>query len=223
VYAIYSGENAGEHDAQNAITWLKAFGNHAVTVPGPNSREVYKPYRNPRKFEGVLPVLWHAEDDTIYRIPQRSTSLAHVIPSAASIHEAPVSGLDLQKVAEFVAALEDPGLPLAEMKWLGSGKAHISAPIQPGEVVAVQVTYDRGWTAVANGQSAPIARDGIGLMVLHPDCRGLCEIDLSFEAGIERKLCWLASLMVTIGTLSAIGYRIAKRRSDHRPILAPTS
>lgn len=212
VYAIYSGENAGANDAQNSITWLKAYGNHAVTVPGPNSREVYKPYRNPRKFEGVLPVLWHAEDDTIYRIPQRSASLAHVIPSAAAIVQPPAHGLDTGKVADFVAALEDPGLPLAEMHWLRSGQAHISATVEPGEVVAVQVTYDRGWKAIANGRAAPIVRDGIGLMVLHPDCRGRCEIDLTFEGGLERNLCWLASLLVTVGTLGTIGYRLPRKR-----------
>ncbi len=218
VFAIYSGENAGASDAQNSITWLKAYGNHAVTVPGPNSREAYKPYRNPRKFEGVLPVLWHAEDDTIYGIPQRSTSLAHVIPAAAAISRPPANGLDVDRLTEFVAALEDPGLPLADMRWLRSGQAHISAPVEPGEVVAVQVTYDQGWKAVANGRPAAIVRDGIGLMVLHPDCHGSCEIDLTFEGGLERKLCWFASLLVTLGTLlGTLGYRLLPK---HRMLKA---
>ncbi len=212
VFAIYSGENAGTADAQNSITWLKAYGNHAVTVPGPNSREAYKPYRNPRKFEGVLPVLWHAEDDTIYGVPQRTRSLAHVIPAAAAISRPPEHGLDLEQVTKYVAALDDPGLPLAGMRWLRSGQAHISAPVQPGQVVSVQATYDPGWKAVANGRPAPIVRDGIGLMVLHPDCQGSCEIDLTFEGGLERRLCWFASLLVTLATVCAIGYRLLPNR-----------
>ena len=63
-----------------SIFWLKAFGNQAITVPGEKSREIYHPIAHPHKFDGVLPVLWHDEDDTIFAVPQRSPSLAHVVP-----------------------------------------------------------------------------------------------------------------------------------------------
>ena len=88
----------------------------------------------------------------------------------------------------------------------------ISLTAEPGEVVSVQVTYDRGWKAAANGHPAPITRDGIGLMVLHPDCQGRCEIDMSFDGGLERKLCWVASLLVMLGTMIAVAYRVLGRR-----------
>lgn len=207
VYAIYGGETQG-HEA--SVAWLKAFGCHAITVPGPGSRQTYKPFRRPAKFDGVLPVLWHEEDDTIYGVPQRSKSLAHVIPASAAIHHAPENGVDLTEINPFVGAMEDSKLPLADLKWLRADRAHISAPVQLGQVVAVQVTYDPGWTATANGQPASVTRDGIGLMTLHPHCSGACEIDLAFGQGPERTICWLASLLVTVavaGTLLVRGTR----------------
>ncbi|MGI8741180.1 MAG: hypothetical protein ACR2NN_01155 [Bryobacteraceae bacterium] len=215
VYAIYAGETHG-HEA--SVAWLKAFGCHAITVPGPHSRQTYRPFRRPNKFAGALPVLWHDEDDTIYGVPQRGTSLAHVIPATAAIGHPPRNGVDLTGIGPFVAAMEDPRLPLAEMSWLRSDRAHISAPVQAGQVIAVQVTWDPGWKASANGHPAAITRDGIGLMTLHPDCSGPCEVDLTFEQGLERTMCWLASLLVIIGITAYSAYRAATVRE---PVARP--
>ena len=78
-YQILTGDNAGEREGEFAVLWLKAFGVDAVAVSGPNSRESFKPFRNPRKFDGLLAELWRDGDDVIYRVPRRSSSLAHVI------------------------------------------------------------------------------------------------------------------------------------------------
>jgi uncharacterized membrane protein YfhO len=124
-----------------------------------------------------------------------------VIPSSAAIHRPPVHGLDIDEVARFVSALEDPALPLAELSWEGLARAHITGTVQPDQLVAVQVTYDPGWVATANGQAAPIARDGIGLMVVHPKCHGPCEISLVFEGGPQRRLFRSLSLLTMLGAV----------------------
>ncbi len=94
-YVLYSGISDQARDAQVSILWLKAFGAHAVVVPGPSSSEYFKPFANPNKFEGVLPVLWREAGDTIYEIPAKSSSLAHVIPAAAVVSHMPIHGLDV--------------------------------------------------------------------------------------------------------------------------------
>ena len=94
-FTIFSGRNAGARDAEYSVFWLKAFGARAISVSGPNGREYYKPFANPRKFDGVLPVLWREGDDIIYEAPSRSTSLAHVIPGAAVATRTPLHGLDM--------------------------------------------------------------------------------------------------------------------------------
>ena len=63
----------------------------------------------------------------------------------------------------------------------------------------MQVTYDPGWVAVANGRPAAVTRDGIGLITLHPACDGPCEIQLSFDGGAQRKICLALSALVMFG------------------------
>src|SRR5262249_40510833 len=89
--SVLAGRDAGE-----SILWLKAFGVQAVTVVGAKSQEFWKPYADPKKFDGILPVLWQFEDTTIYRVPQRSASLAHVVPAGS-----------LEDLGSYVAALDE--------------------------------------------------------------------------------------------------------------------
>src|SRR5262249_37941014 len=83
--AVYSGGQTREEDAQVSLTWLQAYGVGAIGISGPNSLEFWKPYAHPTKFEGVLPVLWRSGDVAIYRVPQRTISLAHVVPESAIV------------------------------------------------------------------------------------------------------------------------------------------
>ena len=147
VYTIYTGANAGDRDAEYSLLWLQAFGNQAIYVPGEKSRENYHPIAHPHKFDGLLPVLWHDEDDTIFAVPERSRSLAHVIPKEAVVAREPIHGLDVDPVRPYVAGLEDPALPLAEMRWEGPSRAVIDAPMKPDQVMSVQVTWAPGWRA----------------------------------------------------------------------------
>src|SRR5206468_11592744 len=116
--------------------------------------------------EGILPVLWHEEDDTIYAVPQRSKSLAHVMPNVAVSARQPVHGLDIEPVRAYVAALDDPQLPLADFRWNGNSHFSVRAPMKRGQVLAVQVNYVPGWTATVAGRPVPVHGDGIGLMVI---------------------------------------------------------
>jgi hypothetical protein len=205
-YTIYRGQNTLDRDAEYSILWLKAYGCHAITVPGPGSREGNHPFHNPGKFAGVLPLLWHDEDDSIYGVPARSKSLAHVIPADAAVRRPPANGLDVEGVARFVTAIENAALPLADFSWLSNTRARIATQLHPGQVVAVQVTYDPGWVATANGQPVQVTRDGIGLLTLHPQCDGRCQIELNFDGGPQRRICLGLSVLVMFGVAGAAGF-----------------
>jgi hypothetical protein len=129
----------------------------------------------------------------------------------------PIHGLDTADVARFVAALDDPALPPAELTWRSPGEAGISAVLHPGQVVSVQSTYDKGWIATANGRAAEVSRDGIGLSVIHADCDGPCTIDFIFDGGLERKICRGASWTVTAGILIASLFVLTRRIGAARP------
>jgi hypothetical protein len=205
VYQIQSGRSA-----EVSVLWLKAFGAHAVSVSGPNTPDFYKAFANPRKFDGVLPLLWREGDDAIYEVPSRSPSLAHVIPAAAVVERTPIHGLDVEPVEPYVAALDDPRYPLAAFQWKGMSEAEIRATVDRGQVIAVQVTYDPGWEAYANGKRQPIRGDAIGLMVIEPDCHGPCEISLRYTGGKDRVVTRAMSLAAMLVAL-AFGWAPALR------------
>lgn len=187
-YTTYSGASQTGKDAEYTIFWLKAFGVRTIAVPGPESTEHFKPFANWRKFEGVLPVVWREGDDVIYEIPSRSSSLARVIPAGAVPARRPVHGLDTEPAEAYVAALEDPRYPPAAMGWRGMSEAVIRAEVQPGQVISAQITYEKGWEAWANGKRQRIRGDGLGQMVIEPECAGPCEIHLRYTGGYEQTL-----------------------------------
>ncbi len=188
VAAVYNGGATPEEDARISLAWLEAFGVGAVGVSGPRSQEFWKPYAHPSKFEGVLPVLWREDDVTMYGVPQRTPSLAHVVPVAAIAKHAPANTRNVAEIDSYVHALDDPSLPVAEMQWDGSNRVHVRTTATSGQAISIQISYHPGWHARASGHTVPLHADGLGLMWLDPGCRGPCEVDLDYDGGWELRL-----------------------------------
>jgi hypothetical protein len=204
-FLVYTGANAGPHDAEYSLLWLQAFGNQAIYVPGAHSRESSHAVLDSLKFAGSLPVLWRDEDDTIYAVPQRSSSLAHVIPKEAAVNRPPIHGLDVDPLRPYVAALTDSTLPLASISWSDEAHARIQAMVNPGQIVSVQETYAPGWSARANGAPAAVRADGIGLMLIEPRCNGPCLIELNYARTREGWFCDVFSALVVSAMVLALG------------------
>ena len=197
-FVLYSGFNAGDRDGAISVLWLRALGAHAVVVPGPTSQEVYKPFARPGKFEGLLPVLWRDAGDTVYGLPSKSTSLAHVIPASAALRKEPIHGLDVGGIETYVQALDDASLADAPLTWQGRNHAEIRTTARPTDAISVQVTYHPGWHATVNGTPHPISRDGLGLMLIEPACNGACSVVLDFDGGLEASLTHFASAVTLL-------------------------
>ncbi len=213
LYTIFTSQNAGERDGEISVLWLKAFGVQAVNVVGPNSKEHYKPYRNPNKFDGLLTELWRDGDDVIFQVPQRSRSLAHVVGREDIVGTAPIHGLDVEPIAAYVAALEDPSLPLVEMEWIDRHRARLVADIPQGDhVVSVQLSYDPGWRAVVGGEPRRVFSDELELLVVDPECSGRCVIELIYEGGMEARILRWLSWVAAIGSVVWVG--LAWRREE---------
>jgi hypothetical protein len=198
VYTIYSGQNAGDEDGPISILWLKAFACGAITVPGPASRDHFHPVRNPAKFDGRLPLVWREGGDSIYRVPLRSASLAHVVPADAIVGAPPLHGLDVGGLRRYVAALDDPALPLAALTWQDPEHGRIVTRLAPAQVVSVQLTYDPGWRASVRGAPVAVRSDGLGMLTISGNTPGECTIELEFRGGTERTVC------AGVGALAAI-------------------
>jgi len=203
-YQLLSGEGAGEKEGEIALMWLKAFGVDAICVSGPKSREFYKPFRNPHKFEGLLVELWREGDDVIYRVPRRSPSLAHVI-RREDLPGEPTGGLDVAPLRPYLAALDDPSLPQAGFVWRNHHAASISAILEKEQLLSVQISYHPGWKAAVNGQQRVVRKDGLGQMLIEPRCQGRCTVEITFDGGREYKVCRLVSLgCLLLGLLWAV-------------------
>jgi hypothetical protein len=196
VYVIYTGQNAGARDAEISVLWLKAYGADAIGVTGPNSGDPFNPYWNPRKFDGVLPLLWRDGDSAVYAVPRRPASLAHVIDRNAVVARPPENGLDVAPLEALVASMENPANPPASFRWKNLHEAEIDA--QPGadQVIFAQVTYDAGWRVVdQNGVELKTAPDALGLMTIEPRHAGPARIRLIYDGGLESKLARVAQIV----------------------------
>ena len=198
-YQLYTGAG-NDREGDLGVLWLKAFGVHAVAVSGPRSTEIYKPYHNWRKFEGLLPVAWQDGDDIIYRILPDSVSLAHVLRPEDQITRAPASVLDFDFIRAYVAALENPASPPADMQWTNRHHAVITADLKSGQLLLVQVSYHTAWHASVNGAERHITKDPIGQILIGPHCTGHCVVDLDYGYDVERLVTTVIS-WITLGGL----------------------
>lgn len=214
--AIVFGTAGIPAEMRMMLAWLKAYGVGAVATSGKGSDEFWKPYPHPDKFEGVLPVLWRSGGVTIYRVPLREFTLAHVVPESAIVHRVPKEPDDTRDVEKFAAALDDPSLPGAAFDWEGRNRIRIHTTVAPGQAVTVQVTYHPGWHATVAGKPQKVFKDGLGLMWLHPDCNGACEVVLDYDGGWELRICrWLSWLAIALLPIVPVFFRGKRNPSAH--------
>jgi hypothetical protein len=192
---------------------LKAFGVSAIAVSGPKSQEYWKPFAHPAKFEGMLPVLWRADDVTIYRIPQRTVSLGHVVPKNALVSRSPHQPSDTSGIDQYVAALDDPQLPMAELQWESKNRIRIRTSVGPEQVISFQVSYHPGWHAsVAGGRKVAVNSDALGLMWLQPGVCSPCDVALSYDGGWELRFCRYVSFVAITAFLIFPVFLLVRRR-----------
>jgi len=198
-------------DGPEAIKWLTAVGADLIVVGGPNSRAPFRRIQRPAKFEMIAERVWSEGDDTIYRIPRRVRSLAHVVKPTDLV--AGVNG----GIERYVAALRDPTAPIAMLQWRHSNVALISTEMLPMHLLSVQVNFNPGWRATVEGRTIEIEPDGLGFMAIDPKCAGRCTVTLAYVGGRE---FWLtrASSWITILCLTFLAFRNLVRRRRQRVV-----
>ena len=200
--AIAFGTEDVKQEVRMTLAWLKAYGVGAIAISAKDSSEYWHGFTHPDKFEGLLPALWRDAGVTIYRVPLREFTLAHIVPESALVRRIPKEPDDTREVERFAAALDDASLPGTSFDWEGRNRIRIRTTVAPHQAVSVQVTYHPGWHASVASKSQPIQKDGLGLMWLRPACEGACEIVLDYDGGWELRLCrwasWLAIAAVIV-------------------------
>jgi hypothetical protein len=210
-YILGAGYGDEAEDEEISLLWLKSYGAQAVIAGGPASREYYKPYTHPKKFDGRLNVLWASGDDKIYQIPWRGDPLVRIVPVQDAVRHPPYNGIDIAEMRRFVAALDNPALPVASVNWDSPQRGRFRANMTPDQVVSVAINWHRGWSAQVGGRPIPVMRDGLGFILLAPACAGDCDIQLDWSPGREVSAAVAASCIVLALLASWVAFPRAKK------------
>jgi hypothetical protein len=210
IYQIFAGDNQ-----KLAIDLVSALGVDALIVGGKGSAEVYHPVAHPERFAG-LTELWRDGGDVIYSVPRRTRSLAHVLLAGDLAQMQPV-GYNSVALQPYLAALENPTYPPAELHWRAPSAASVTADLRPEQILSVQISWDNGWNASAGGRAVKIRGDRLGLVVIEPRCNGPCTVNLTYDGGAEgrwaRRIQWAAFAAGAIWIFMGLWQRKAKLHS----------
>ena len=196
VAAQYNGGETDEIDARNSLLWLRAYGAAGVAISGPNSKETWKGFRHPAKFDTHLPLVWREDDVSLYATGV--TGIAHLVPEDAIVRLEPRGASDTAQLAGFAASLEEPGHAAAEVQWHGRNHVSMKLPAPSADALAVHITHHPGWHVRVNGAPGTLYKDGLGLMWLRPRCAEGCSLDFTYNGGAELVICRIVSYSALI-------------------------
>ena len=190
-----------------AILWMRAMGTGVVIVPDQKSRENYKDFVHPGKFQGVLPVLFDDGQGTVaYRIPRVRPGIGRVVDRAAINAAQPVrGGDDAERLGAYVTAVEDATKPEAIVAWHGFDEVAVKAETGAGQSLLLQESFDSAWHAYEGTNELPLRREPVMGFMLVDVPPGAHDIRFRFEMPLENQVGW-AFLVVAFG---GIGWLIA--------------
>ncbi len=198
-YIVPAGYHSDRESADYSLLWLKAWAAAAIQIGGPKTADVYHDFLFPDRFRSLLAIVWSHGDDYVYRVPERTEGLARVVRRRDLIRNAPANGIDVAELRPFVAALEDPALPPAHFEWRGTNNAAVTGSFAPDQVISVAVNFDPGWTATMNGRPVRLYPDGMGMIVLEPNCSGNCAVQMHWSPGREPAALIITFLLTVAG------------------------
>jgi hypothetical protein len=127
------------------------------------------------------------------------------------VRDRPVHGLDISQTRRYVQALEDPNYPHANFRWTSRHSAEIQALLRPDDLLSVQITYHPGWHALVHGAARKVFGDGLGQLIVEPDCVGPCDVQLIYDGGVEMLTARILSWSALAGSLMWIAATWRKR------------
>jgi hypothetical protein len=182
-------------DGEITKQWLQALGTDLIIVNGPGSQEIFHDHQHPEKFRGLFPVLFdNGRGDVIYEVPRRYRGLARVVDTKKLEALGPIAGNGTREsLAPYVEVIENgPDAP-AQTRWDGFTRLDVKAPVERGQAVLIQESYDPAWRAYGANGPLPVSKTVLGFMRVDPPA-GTQEFTLEFETPLENRLgTWLSA------------------------------
>ncbi|MBU1110091.1 hypothetical protein KKB83_00485 [Patescibacteria group bacterium] len=196
-YQIVKGESG-----EISTDWLKIMNVGYVVVDTVTSRNSFKDYAEPGKFEGILEEVYRKDGDIVYKIPLKNNGLAKAVDLEVGENLIePFNAIDEEMINEYVDWLErGRGLEFRKV----DNYYQIEGDLVEGEAVLVQMTYHSGWKAYANEKRLRVGPDVLGFILIEPDQSGHIIVDLKYT-----KTIWLyVGYGITAGSVGWVIYRL---------------
>ncbi len=197
-----------EGDPQRDVYFLQALGADAIVLNDANSEEIYHEVVTPRKFTGLLPIIYDRHGDVVYRVPRRP-GLARVVEEQRISHLQPIPWYykdkpQLRAYAETLEAIDTP----ATYTRPDLNNIAISATTERGQSILMQENYDPGWKAFVDGKAVRIETDIIGFMRVRPD-PGTHQVRFTYGMSTESRIGMWISIMslLAVAVLVAASWR----------------
>lgn len=194
-YQLLTGD-----DSVVAADLVRAMNLNYVIVTTAASKNVYHDYRFPEKFASWEKV-YEAEGDIVYRSGLAVPGLAQLADgSVYPTLRKPKTAIDQPAIRAYADWVDRNSRPVDAFEWLDNGRARIRVDPSAGEIVSVQVTYDRGWRASDGRKQLKIRRDVLDNLVIEPAAAGPQEIVLEYR---KPWFVWLG-YAITLATVVAL-------------------
>ena len=204
--AVYAEDAAMKGSAEATLAWMKALGVRHIEMTGGRGRNAFSFIKDPGKLAGLLPVERREPGNVIYALPMPVAGLAHRVSRSDLVTVPPKHYLDLAQVRQYVAALEREQPAGISFRWLNEHAFELATQADVRGVVSVQETWAPGWRATVDGRSQKLERDGLGFMVVEPECSAPCRIRFEYKRP-------LAPVVITIlGWLAIVAFLTFGRR-----------
>jgi hypothetical protein len=205
--------NLGQKPAPS-ILWLQCMGVDAVYVSDEKSQEYYKDFDHPRKFEGVLPVIYDdGAGNRIYRVPRRYLPRARVVErSKLNALKPPRVNDDVEYLQAYADVMEKgPEAPVAITR-RNPDTMVLRTNIATGQSVVVQESYDPAWEARSGGATLPIHADALGMMAIDAP-PGDREIELAFVTPAENMIGRVVSAITLLVVAGLMVWGLRRERA----------
>ena len=193
-------------DAETSLLWLKALRVGYLVVHDQSSGEYYHDFVYPAKFEGKLEKVFDNQaGDRIYRIDSPMASVTTQAGLKDLLLPDPAKRNERQALDVYTGWLQAG--KRAKLEETSNGLL-VKAEIGKDEVLALGITYDRGWQVKdLQGEKLKTAADPLGNLVIFPQKEGEQTITLKFQEGVD---LWLG-IAVSLATLVFIRFILSKK------------
>ena len=202
--------------AKLAVDWAKLYGVRTLIANTSESTETYRDFENASKLDQFLPLLHEEGGDRIYKVQELNAPKAYMVRPGAWISQK-VKTLEPTDEMRLLLGVFRMGGSALKVTQPTDSSFVMMGNLDANDHVWVQASFVPGWKLNVNGvdQSNAVTADGLGLIVFDPQCKGPCNMELSWPGAPD--LFWAR----LVSGLTVAGIALVALFRKRFPLLRP--